>query len=90
MSRNSYSIWGTEGMITLHRTFSIPADLSPTATLDPQDFHEEFNLKPEDQFFSEIQHFCKNIKNKSNREMWTQDSLEHATLLEKIKQKSVS
>ena len=56
--RNNYSVWGTEGYISVMRSFSIPATFKPRIILEKQDYYEEIECDPEDQFVKEIEYFC--------------------------------
>ena len=85
MYRNSYSVWGTSGVITLTRAYSIPPTFSPTLILEQQGCREEHILKPFDPFLGEIEWFCQNVDNHDILEMWRQDASCQANVIEDIK-----
>jgi hypothetical protein len=86
MYQNSYSIWGTKGLVTLTRAFSIPPSFSPTIILEQQGYREERTLAPYDQFSGEIEMFSVGIYDPDRCRRWRIDSLNHAIVLEKIRQ----
>lgn len=86
MYRNSYSIWGTKGQITLTRAFAVPSSIFPTIILEQQSYREEQILSPYDQFSGEIEMFSVGFNDPDKRRSWREDSLNHALVLEKIRQ----
>jgi len=82
--QNTYIIWGTDGMLTLKRAFSIPPNINPKIILEKQDYYEEVICKPDDHFVNEIDYFCEAISDNSIRISWNNDSLIQAKLIEKI------
>jgi dTDP-3,4-didehydro-2,6-dideoxy-alpha-D-glucose 3-reductase len=86
--QNTYSVWGTEGMITLTRAFSIPASFNPLLILEKQNYKEELKLPACDHFMNEIRAFCNGINNKEIIENWENDILQQAKALERIRRSS--
>lgn len=56
--KNSYSIWGTKGEITLTRAFSIPENLIPVCRIVNQGLVREFQLEPCNHFVEELLGFA--------------------------------
>lgn len=83
--RNSYSIWGRSGQVTLTRAFSIPPTLSPSLILERQNYREEYILPPCDHFLIEIEAFCAGINDKNTRQQWQKDALGQACTLDLIR-----
>jgi hypothetical protein len=55
--KNSYSIWGTRGEITLMRAFSIPENHIPICRVANQGLVREYQLKPCNHFVEELKMF---------------------------------
>ena len=86
MYRNSYSIWGTKGLVTLTRAFAVPPSFFPTIILEQQSYREERILAPYDQFLGEIEMFSVGFNDPDKCLSWRVDSLSHALVLEAIRQ----
>ena len=82
--RNNYSVWGTEGYISVMRSFSISETFKPRIILEKQDYYEEIECNPENQFVSEIEYFCKNLNSKNIVNSWRNDMLSQAKLIDII------
>jgi len=89
MYRNSYSIWGTKGMVTLTRAFSIPPIFSPTIILEQQSYREERILPSYDQFLGEVEVFSTGFNDPDKCRRWREDSLSHAQTLEAVRQSAM-
>lgn len=61
--KNSYSIWGTKGEITLLRAFSIPEHHIPICRIVNQGLVREFQLQPCNHFVEEITYFTHAVYN---------------------------
>jgi NDP-hexose-3-ketoreductase len=85
MYRNSYTVWGTEGIVTLTRAFSIPAHLAPTMVLERQGCREERQLCAADQFRLEVEAFCGGLDDETQRLKWSTDALNQATALDNVR-----
>jgi hypothetical protein len=86
MYRNSYSIWGTKGMVTLTRAFSIPPSFTPTVILEQQGYRDERTLPSYDQFLGEVDAFSNGFNDPETRRRWRKDSHSHAQALEAVRQ----
>lgn len=84
MYRNSYSIWGTKGQVTLNRAFSVPANFAPTIILEKQGRQEERTVAPYDQFKGEIEVFCAGLNDPDRRRAWREDALAQAKVLASV------
>lgn len=60
--KNTYSIWGTKGEISLLRAFSIPEHHIPVCRIVNQGIVREFQLPPCNHFVEELKYFCGIIK----------------------------
>jgi NDP-hexose-3-ketoreductase len=85
MYRNSYTVWGTEGMVTLRRAFSIPADLIPTLILERQGRLEERQLCAANQFRLEVEAFCAGLHDEKQLLEWSTDALNQAIALDSVR-----
>ncbi len=83
--RNTYSVWGSEGLVTLTRAYSLPASFQPSLVLEKQDLVETRTLPACDQFLAEIEAFCAGVGDADARRRWASDAHEHAQLLEEIR-----
>lgn len=88
--RNSYAIWGTEGLIYLNRAFSIPGNFMPSLVIERQSYREEHQLAPCDQFKEEIEIFVKNHGDAEQRQAWYNDALNQARTLDGIRNSSLN
>jgi len=68
--RNTYSVWGTLGQVTVARAFSIPITFKPTIILEKQNIFEEIVCDPDDHFLNEISYFCQNISKINAHHSW--------------------
>ena len=82
--RNTYSIWGTEGYLSLKRAFSIPPTVKPKLVLEKQDYYEEIICEPDDHFVKEINYFCRCIGNKNAYENWNDDNIAQSKLIDQV------
>ncbi|MFC1735238.1 Gfo/Idh/MocA family protein [Candidatus Hydrogenedentota bacterium] len=89
MYRNSYAIWGTEGLVTLTRAFSIPATFAPTLVLERQSCREERVLEPFDQFAGEINSFCDGLRDAATRKMWRDDAMRQSEALKALNESTM-
>lgn len=85
MYRNSYVVWGTEGMVTLCRAFSIPPYLAPTLVLERQGERQERQLCAADQFRLEVEVFCGGLDDEAQRMRWSADALNQAIALDSVR-----
>lgn len=82
--RNTYSIWGSIGQITLNRAFTIPAELEPKIILEKHNLRKEITLPPYDQFVGEIETFCYGINDNIMSSLWLEDAIAQAKVLDSI------
>ena len=59
--KNSYSIWGTKGEITLLRAFSIPEHHIPICRIVNQGLVREYQLQPCNHFVEELKFFASTV-----------------------------
>ena len=60
--RNSYTLWGTKGILTLGRAFTIPADVSPSMTLTNSEGIQSISTTAANHFVTMIEEFCRAIQ----------------------------
>jgi predicted dehydrogenase len=89
--QNNYSVWGSQGLITVNRAFSIPPDMKPEVQLYKNENFQE-NLKdidvpPANQFELIMKDFFQTTINKDNkkREIKYGQILNQARLLEAMR-----
>jgi NDP-hexose-3-ketoreductase len=85
MYRNSYAIWGTDGVVTLSRAFSLPSDYAPTLILERHGRLEERKLSAADQFQLEVDAFCAGLDDDVQRQKWSADALNQAIALDGVR-----
>jgi len=86
MYRNAYSVWGTNGLVTLTRAFAIPPTFAPTVILERQSYREEHVLAPYNQFLGEIEAFSAGINDPEKRRFWRQDALGQAEVVKAVRE----
>lgn len=82
--RNGYSIWGTDGQITVNRAFSVPIEYEPKIILEKQDFYKEIECESDDHFMKEIEYFCRCITTDKRIDPWRKESLLQAAVINTI------
>jgi predicted dehydrogenase len=85
MYRNCYQVWGTEGILTLPRAFSIPPTFAPTMIVERQGSRDERPLSSSNQFVGEIQAFCSKLQSDEMRRLWREDAFHQSRVLEALK-----
>jgi NDP-hexose-3-ketoreductase len=83
--RNTYSIWGTSGIITALRAFSIPASVSPVVRLERQSGSEDIVIPGFDQFRGELDTFSEIVRDKDSRTRWYDDALAQARVIDRFR-----
>ncbi|MEY9835579.1 Gfo/Idh/MocA family protein [Streptacidiphilus sp. EB103A] len=83
--RCAYTIWGSEGTITLERAFSTPATHRPVLRLQRQDHVEERTLPAEHQFAAQVAHFARSILEHQDPTPAGQDILRQAALVDAVR-----
>lgn len=86
MYQNTYSIWGTEGVITAKRAFSLPPTFSPVVVTERQNLRKEKYIPPCDYFLEEIEMFVQGSSDPTTRRKWREDALGQAQVLESIRE----
>ena len=82
--RNTYSIWGEKGQITVLRAFSIPSSFKPKIILEKQDYYKEITCDSDDHFVNEIDYFSKMIQEEKTKIKWYREILSQASIINKI------
>ncbi len=84
MYQNKYVIWGTDGVISLSRAFSLPPDFRSTLLLEKQGEVKEFSMDHCNHFVEEINYFCNNLNDIKTRQKWIEEIVCQARSLEEI------
>lgn len=87
--RNSYSIWGTKGQVTVNRAFSVPDTHKPKIILEKQDYYKEIECESDDHFMKEIEYFCKGVSEEKAIDAWRKEALLQATVLNTVIEQSL-
>ena len=85
MYRNSYAVWGSEGLLTLTRAFSISPSFEPVMVVERQGCREERTLPAADPFKCEVAAFCDGLEDPGLGRHWAEDALSHASVLERVR-----
>ncbi|HEX6526485.1 MAG TPA: Gfo/Idh/MocA family oxidoreductase [Streptosporangiaceae bacterium] len=83
--QSTYSIWGSEGRITLGRAFTPPAELRPPLRLQRRDRVEEITLAADDQFVNLMRVFADSAVSYDGFESCAQTLLRQAALVDQIR-----
>ena len=91
--QSKYEIWGTNGVLSLDRAFSVPPDFSPTINLqyDVEKTWEGrkidvFSVPPEDHFKNLIDTFCAEIQKKHLSKIYFEEELlKQAKIMEALR-----
>ena len=87
--KNSYSIWGTKGQLTLDRAFSVPSNYKSKLTIEKQNDIEIRTLAACDHFLAEIKLFIAGINDAKKMAYWYADSINQARLLQTLKKEDI-
>ncbi|WP_410567176.1 Gfo/Idh/MocA family protein [Amycolatopsis sp. cmx-4-61] len=82
--RNTMSVWGSEGRLTLDWAFTPPATTRPVLRLESQDVREERTLPADDQFRNVLRHFASLIGDPAGRALEYETLLTQARLLDEV------
>ncbi len=89
--QNSYSVWGSKGIVRTNRAFAIPPTLAPLVELirndGAKDTIETIDVPPVNQFALSFQYFCNVVRDMNNHEMESMRAkiLRQATVLEALR-----
>jgi NDP-hexose-3-ketoreductase len=83
--RCSYTLWGSEGTITLERAFSTPATLRPVVRLQRQDHVQELTLPADTQFANLVRAFAGTVLNGGDATTPGEDILLQARLQDQVR-----
>ncbi|MCX4957483.1 Gfo/Idh/MocA family protein [Streptomyces virginiae] len=84
--RNSYTLWGSEGRITVDRVFTPPADHRPVVRLERAGGSEEFVLEAADQATATLRAFAHAVR--TGHHVDTDAPLRQALLLDAIRRQA--
>ena len=87
--QNKYSVWGTEGKVTVTRAFSMPAEKTPKIILESDNSIENIECNADDQFINQIEQFCNGIENNELMHKWRKDALNQSKILDTIRRNSL-
>lgn len=70
--QNTYSVWGSKGMVKTNRAFAIPPTMAPTIELitndGTQDRRETIEIPAANQFARSFEYFCNTVANHDEKE----------------------
>ncbi|RJQ28870.1 gfo/Idh/MocA family oxidoreductase [Candidatus Parcubacteria bacterium] len=70
-----YSVWGTEGFLSLSRAYNIPSDMEASLVLNSDKKNSEIRISPVNHFVLMVDGFCKEILNISSASFNFEDEL---------------
>jgi len=85
MYRNTYEVWGTEGVLSLTRAFSNPPTLSASMVVTRQDGVQEHSLPPADHFLCQVDAFCAGAGEAATQQSWREEALGQARAMERVR-----
>jgi len=88
MYQNKYIIWGTKGVITLDRAFSLPPGFRSTLTLEQQGSKQEFLMDPCNHFIEEIKYFDSNFHDNKVQQAWRDEIVNQSIVLNLLRRKN--
>lgn len=83
--RSAYTIWGSEGRLTLDRAFTPERPTRPTLRLERQEHREERILAADDQFGNMIRCFIEAMTRPERHALHAADIVSQAGLLEQVR-----
>ncbi len=92
--QNNYSVWGSQGFISIERAYSIPPDMTPSITLcrneNSVNTTEKILVPPADHFELIFRDFCKTVLggDVAGREEKFDQIIKQATILEAMRMSS--
>jgi NDP-hexose-3-ketoreductase len=86
--RSTYSIWGSEGRISLPRSFTPPNAFQPTLRVERQNGVEEIDLPADDQFANLVRAFARAVGSNADFESYGETLLRHMALVEEIRNRA--
>ncbi|MFE1149923.1 Gfo/Idh/MocA family protein [Streptomyces albidoflavus] len=87
--RNTYSLSGSTGHLTLDRAFTPPPTYQPVLRMERQDHREEFTLPADDQFANVVDTFVQAVLGGSDVRPAQEGTLRQADLIEEIRRAAV-
>jgi len=82
--RNKYELFGSKGVITVERAFSVSPDYIPIVTVENANGIKSYELESDNHFVKEIDYFSENHKSKSIRAKWRKEALYQSLSIESI------
>jgi len=70
-----YSLWGSEGSLSLTRAYNVPPDMHVTLDINANNFQEKISIDTADHFQLMINSFCDEIQNTSSSQHNFEDDL---------------
>nr|AHA81997.1 Arm28 [uncultured bacterium] len=83
--RSTYSLWGTQGRITVPRAFTPPEHHRPLVRLEQQDLRTEYSLAADHQVRNTLAAFVDAASSPGNRPAFEQALLEQALLVDRVR-----
>ncbi|NRQ31680.1 Gfo/Idh/MocA family oxidoreductase [Nonomuraea sp. NN258] len=83
--RSGYTLWGSEGVLTLGRAFTPPESHRPVVRVERQDHVEEITLPADHQFVNGLELFAQAVRGGKDTQALTEISLRQAALVDAIR-----
>ncbi|MEU4532834.1 Gfo/Idh/MocA family oxidoreductase [Micromonospora ureilytica] len=83
--RSTYSVWGSEGRLTVTRAFTPPAQHRPVVRLQQQSRTTEIRLEPDDQVRNSLLAFARAVRTGVGRSALEDNMLNQARLVEEVR-----
>ena len=84
MYQNKYTIWGTDGVITLERAFAIPPNYNSILTIEKQGLKREIKMQFCNHFIEEIKYFTSHLNDESYLKKWRNEIRNQSKVLNKL------
>jgi dTDP-3,4-didehydro-2,6-dideoxy-alpha-D-glucose 3-reductase len=85
MYRNLYEVWGTTGVLTVNRVFSIPPSMQATLEIARQNGVERRMLPAADHFLAQVDAFCAGVHDPAKAQAWRDEALAQARAMERLR-----
>ena len=82
--RNNYTIWGTNGHLTVKKAFSVPIEHKATIVIERHNSINEIICNTDNQFVNQIEYYSDNILKNDIHKIWAKDILMQSKIIEDV------